>query len=112
MTCQAIIHRADATGIPYRVIDGLSFLEPTFRALGVDPFTSLSLVDGLALAGLHAPDFSPGNSALITQITSVENAAAVKKVLLESYPASHLTRWVHAAGTQIRLLLKSWPWAT
>jgi tetrapyrrole methylase family protein/MazG family protein len=98
-TCQAIIRRAEEAGISYRVIDGLSFLEPTFRALGVNPVTSLSLVDGLALSGLHTADFSPANPALITQITSVENAAAIKKILLETYPMSHPVRWVHAAGT-------------
>lgn len=98
-TCEAIIRRAEETCIPYRVIDGLSFLEPTFGALGVDPFTSLSLVDGLHLAGLHTPDFSPANPALITQITSAASAAKVKTILLETYPASHTVRWVHAAGT-------------
>ena len=98
-TCQAIIHRAEEAGISYRVIDGLSFLEPTFRALSLNPINSLSLVDGLALSGLHTADFSPANPALITQITSVDRAAAIKKVLLETYPASHLVRWEHAAGT-------------
>lgn len=98
-TCQAILRQAKEAGITCRVIDGLSFLEPTFRALGVDPFTSLSLVDGLTLSGLHTADFSPANPALITQITSVESAATIKKVLLETYPASHPVCWVHAAGT-------------
>ena len=57
-TCEAILRRAKQREIPCRVIDGLSFLEPTFHVLGVDPFGSLSLADGLTLSRLHTPDFS------------------------------------------------------
>ena len=103
-TSAAIIARAKQEGIPYRVIGGLSFLEPTFKALGIDPFTSLSLVDGLALSGLHTPDFSPSNPALITQITTAESAARVRAVLLGTYPEAHPVRLVHAAGTDQELV--------
>ncbi len=98
-TSAAIIARAKREGIPYRVIGGLSFLEPTFKALGIDPFPSLSLEDGLALSGLHTPDFSPSSPALITQITTAESAAQVRAVLLGTYPETHPVRLVHAAGT-------------
>ena len=100
-TCAAIIAKAEQVGVSYRVIGGLSFLEPTFKALGIDPFTSLSLVDGLMLSGLHTPDFSPSNPALITLITSAESAARIKTVLLGTYPETHPVRLVHAAGTDL-----------
>jgi len=98
-TCEAILRRAKQEGVPCRVIDGLSFLEPTFHALGVDPFTSLSLADGLALANLHVPNFSPATPALITQISSAAIAGQISQTLLATYPAEHLVRLVHAAGT-------------
>ncbi len=98
-TCEAILRRARQRDIPCRVIDGLSFLEPTFNALGVDPFGSLSLADGLTLSRLHTPDFSPAKPALITQISSKEIAGRVKEALLATYPPEHLVRLVHAAGT-------------
>ena len=103
-TCEAILRRARQENVPCRVIDGLSFLEPTFHALGMDPFTSLSLVDGLALAKLHVPDFSPANPALITQISSAAIAGRVRQTLLASYPAGHPVRLVHAAGTDQQVI--------
>ena len=48
-TCPEIYRRAIAEQLPVRVIDGLSFLEPTFRALELDPFPHVSIVDALLL---------------------------------------------------------------
>lgn len=103
-TCAAIFRRAKLEDIPCRVIDGLSFLEPTFHALGINPFDSLSLADGVTLSRLHTPDFSPANSALITQISSAAIAGRVKQALLASYPAEHPVRLVHAAGTDRQVI--------
>ena len=104
VTCEAILRRARQEGVPCRVIDGLSFLEPSFHALGVDPFASLSLVDGLALADLHVPDFSPATPALITQISSKAIAGRIRQTLLATYPAEHPVRLVHAAGTDQQVI--------
>ncbi|MBG0786910.1 MAG: nucleoside triphosphate pyrophosphohydrolase, partial [Anaerolineaceae bacterium] len=90
--------------IPCRVIDGLSFLEPTFHALGIDPFGSLSLADGLTLSRRHTPDFSPANPALITQISAEAVARRIKQALLNTYPAEHPVRLVHAAGTDKQVI--------
>lgn len=98
-TCPEIARRAKEMGIPVRVIEGLSFLEPTFTALGVDPFSRTELVDALELADLHTPPFPPDQPALIAQIYSREVAADVKLTLNAVYPDTHPVRLVHAAGT-------------
>ncbi len=98
-TCPEIARRAAQEGLPVRVIEGLSFLEPTFTALGVDPLPEMVLVDGLELLRLHVPPFPPSQPAVIGQIYSREVAAEVKLTLSEIYPDQHPVRLVHGAGT-------------
>lgn len=98
-TCPEIARRARESGIPVRVIDGLSFLEPTFRALDLDPFPDLALADALTLAMRQTPDFSPSAPALIAQIYSRQVASDVKLTLMAAYPDAHPVRLVHGAGT-------------
>ncbi len=98
-TSPEIVRQAQAAGIPVRIIEGLSFLEPTFTALKIDPYPSLTLVDALTLSSAHAPVFPPDSPALIAQIYSTLVAAEVKMTLLEVYPEEHAVRLVHAAGT-------------
>jgi len=97
-TSPEIIRRARLAGIPVRVIAGLSFIEPVFTALGLDPFSGLMLVDALELGGWQIPPFSPGNGALIAQIYSRFVASEVKMTLSEIYPDEHPVRFVHNAG--------------
>ncbi len=99
-TCPEIARRAEAEGIPVRVIDGLSFLEPTIRALGSDTITNLVLVDAVDLSIRQTPGFSPSSPALITQIYSKATAADVKLTLMSIYPDDHPVRLVHGAGTR------------
>jgi tetrapyrrole methylase family protein / MazG family protein len=103
-TCPEIARRAKEAGIPLRVIEGLSFLEPTYTALGVDPFPRMALVDALELAGLHTPPFPPDHPALVGQIYSREVASDVKLTLNAIYPDTHPVRLVHAAGTAQQLV--------
>jgi len=99
-TCPEIAKRADAAGIPVQVIDGLSFLEPTFRALGLDPFPNLVLVDAIEVMQRQTPGFPPSSPALIAQIYDRDVAAEVKLTLMAAYPDEHPVRLVHAAGTE------------
>ncbi len=103
-TCPEIFKRAQEIGIPVRVIEGLSFLEPTFAALGLDPFPRTELVDALDLAGLHTPSFPPDQPALIAQIYSREVASDVKLTLNAVYPDTHPVRMVHGAGTPAQVV--------
>jgi len=103
-TCPEIARRARLEGIPVRVIEGLSFIEPTFTALAIDPLPHLAIVDALALADAHVPPFPSDAPALIAQIYSRAVANEVKLTLMEIYPDEHPTRMVHAAGTNQELV--------
>jgi tetrapyrrole methylase family protein/MazG family protein len=95
-----ILRRASAVGLSVRVIEGLSFLEPTFSALGLDPFPRMALVDALELGDRYTPCFPPDVPALIAQIYDKMSASAVKMTLSEIYPDDHPVTLVHAAGTR------------
>jgi tetrapyrrole methylase family protein/MazG family protein len=98
-TAPEIMRRARAQGMSVHTIEGLSFLEPLFSALGLDPFPHLALVDALQLAAGHVPPFPPGVPALIVLIHSPVVASDVKLTLMSLYPDRHPVRLVHAAGT-------------
>ncbi len=92
------------TGLPLKIVSGLSFLEPVFAALGLDPYPRLTLVDALELSQAHLPAFPPDMPALVAQIYSRMVAAEVKVTLNAIYPDEHPVRLVHAAGTQDELV--------
>jgi tetrapyrrole methylase family protein/MazG family protein len=98
-TCPEIARRAQLEGLPVRVIQGLSFIEPTLTALGVDPLPQLAILDALELANANVPPFPPDAPALIAQIHSKSVANEIKLTLMEIYPDEHPVRLVHAAGT-------------
>ncbi len=99
ITGQTLARRAREEGIPLRVIEGLSFLEPTWRALGRDPLPHTALVDALTLAVGHVPPFPPAAPALIAQLYDRTIASEVKLTLMAVYPDEHRVALVHAAGT-------------
>ena len=98
-TCPAVARRAEAEAVPVRVIDGLSFLEPTFRMLGLAPLPNLVLVDAMHLRSRQTPGFSPSSPALISQITSKAVLLDVRTALMSVYPDEHPVRLVFGAGT-------------
>jgi tetrapyrrole methylase family protein/MazG family protein len=103
-TAPEILRRARDQGLTVAVVEGLSFLEPAFTALGLDPFPHLALVDALQLAVSHVPPFPPGVPALIAQIHSPMVASDVKLTLMSLYPDEHPVKLVHAAGTADQLV--------
>jgi tetrapyrrole methylase family protein/MazG family protein len=103
-TCPEIIRRAKLEGIPVRIVEGMSFIEPTFSALGIDPLPHLSIIDALELSFAHVPPFPSDAPALIVQLHSRAVANEVKLTLMEIYPDEHPTRLVHAAGTSQELV--------
>ncbi len=94
-----IARRATQLGIPLRVVEGLSFIEPVLTALGKDLYPHTVCVDGLELASLHVPPFPPSAPAIIAQIHSPVIAGDVKLTLMAVYPDEHPVQLVHAAGT-------------
>jgi tetrapyrrole methylase family protein/MazG family protein len=98
-TAPEIARRAREEGIPVRVVEGLSFIEPTLTALELDPMPRTVLVDALELGAAHMPTFPPDMPVLIAQIHSQAVASEVKLTLMEVYPDEHPVKYVHAAGT-------------
>jgi tetrapyrrole methylase family protein / MazG family protein len=99
-TCPVIAQRARAAGVSLKIVSGLSFLEPVFAALGLDPYPHMTLVDALELSQAHTPAFPPDVPVLVAQIYSRMVAAEVKVTLNTIYPDEHPVQLVHAAGTQ------------
>lgn len=99
-----IVRRARAEGLTVQVIEGLSFLEPVYSALEIDPFPALTLVDALDLGSLHTPGFPPDQAVLVAQIYSRQIASDVKLTLNAVYPDKHPVRLVHAAGTEQQIV--------
>jgi tetrapyrrole methylase family protein / MazG family protein len=103
-TSPEIARRARAIGLPLTIVNGVSFLEPVFALLGLDPFPRLSLVDAMELSQAHIADFPPDVPVLVAQIYSQLVAAEVKTTLNTVYPDEHPVRLVHAAGTPDELV--------
>jgi tetrapyrrole methylase family protein / MazG family protein len=99
-TCPAIAVRARQAGLPLKIINGISFLEPVFAAIGLDPYPRMSLMDALELSQAHVPAFPPDAPVLIAQLYSRMVAAEVKMTLTAVYPEEHPVFLVHAAGTK------------
>jgi len=103
-TCPEIARLAQAEGLPLRVVEGLSFLEPTFSALGLDPFPRLTLFDALTLGQAHVPAFAPDIPVLVAQIYSRLVASEVKSTLTGIYPDEHPVELIHNAGTKEQMV--------
>jgi tetrapyrrole methylase family protein / MazG family protein len=98
-SCPKIDRLARDEGLAIRVVEGLSFLEPTFSALGLDPYPRLTLFDAMELSTAHVPAFPPDTPVLIAQIYSRLVASEVKMTLSAVYPDGHPVRLVYGAGT-------------
>ena len=99
-----IAQRARTLGLPIKIVSGLSFLEPVFGALGIDPFPRLTLMDALVLSQAHVPVFPLDAPVLIAQLYSRMVAAEVKMTLNSVYPDEHPVKLIHAAGTKEELV--------
>jgi tetrapyrrole methylase family protein/MazG family protein len=103
-TCPEIAQRARNLGLPLKIVSGLSFLEPVFAALGLDPNPRLILMDAIELSQAHVPNFPLDMPILVAQVYSRLVAAEVKVTLNTTYPDEHPVRLVHAAGTKDEII--------
>jgi tetrapyrrole methylase family protein/MazG family protein len=93
-----IVEKAKESGLNVEIIPGVSFLEPTFAAIGGDPLPQVSILDALDLSSAHHPSFPPDKPALVVQIYSKEIASDVKLTLMAVFPDQHPIILVHDAG--------------
>lgn len=98
-TTLQILEHARQEGLSTRVIAGLSFLEPVFAALEVDPLPKTLILDALEMVALHHPPFPPDVPALIAQLYSPRIASDLKLTLMAVYPDEHPVDLIHQAGT-------------
>jgi tetrapyrrole methylase family protein / MazG family protein len=99
-TTTEIVKQARGLDIRVEVVEGMSFLEPVFSALQIDPLPQLTIMDALELAGRHHPSFPPSAGAIVAQIHSPGVASEVKLTLMGAYPDEHPVKLVHGAGTE------------
>lgn len=108
-TVEQVLEEADCAGVETRVVEGLSFVESTLTALGIDALDGFQVFDAIDLSQYHHPPLNPDVPALIGQLYNRSLAAAVKLTLMNQYPDEHEVALVHAAGTDeqhiVRLLL-------
>ncbi|NOY99624.1 MAG: nucleoside triphosphate pyrophosphohydrolase [Chloroflexi bacterium] len=79
-------------------MSGITQLESVFSALGLETFSSLTLLDADALRDAHVPPFPPDMPALIVGVDA-QVFPGVKRALAAVYPDGHPMRVVHADGT-------------
>jgi tetrapyrrole methylase family protein / MazG family protein len=96
---QRILARAKEENLAVRLVEGLSFVEPTLSLLGVDGLAGLQLADATDLAAAHHPLLDPDRPALIGQLYGQRLAGDVKLTLMNAYPDDHPVTLVRAAGT-------------
>ncbi len=94
-----ILSQAEDAGMVVRIVEGLSFVEPTLTALQIDALAGLQVCDAVELAGRHHPPLNPDLPALVGQLYSQALATDVKLTLMNQYPDEHKVMLVHAAGT-------------
>jgi tetrapyrrole methylase family protein/MazG family protein len=105
-TVVQVLLRAEDAGTPVHVVEGLSFVEPTLTALGIDALAGLQICDAVELAARHHPPLNPDLPALVGQLYSPALSADVKLTLMNQYPDDHGVVLVHAAGTPGRRVVR------
>jgi len=98
-TSPLILKKARQLKIPVRVLEAVSFMEPIFTALEIDPFSSITLMDAFDVGNANFPQFPPNRPVIISQIYSRMIASEVKQTLMEVFPDEHPVTLIHAAGT-------------
>ncbi|MEO8392363.1 MAG: nucleoside triphosphate pyrophosphohydrolase [Chloroflexota bacterium] len=98
-TVKKVIEAAIREKIPFEVIDGISFVEPTLTLLGIDAIEGFQLFDAIDVATLHHPPINSDVPALLGQVYSRELASNLKLTLMNQYPDDFPVRLIHAART-------------
>jgi tetrapyrrole methylase family protein / MazG family protein len=98
-TTRLILEQAAAAGLEVAVIGGISFIEASLGAVGVDVMDGGQVLDAMLLAKQHHPQVEVGLPLLVGQLYSRPLASDVKLTLLNAYPDEHPVTVIRAAGT-------------
>ena len=104
LSVTSLLNEAKKRDMPVRIIEGLSFVSMLSRALGQPITQDWVLVDSLSLMSLEVPDFPPTKPAIITNLTSREQATELKLTLMANYPDEYPVTLVHAAGSNAEII--------
>ena len=94
-TVQLLRERAMEEDVPLEILPAMSFLEPLFAALGIDPADGLSIIDAMDEDAVADP---PAQDLIITQIYSRELASDLKILLMEHFPDTQVVIYLHHLG--------------
>ena len=94
-TVQLLRERAMEEGMPLEILPAMSFLEPLFAALGIDPVNGVSIIDAMDEDAVAAP---PAQDLIITQLYSRELTSDRKILLMEHFPDAQEVIYLHHLG--------------
>lgn len=98
-TTTRLLAAAKQENIAIQIINGISFIEPMLKHLGIDALDGLQIVDGLTIAEMHHPPLNPDLPSFIAQVYSRDVAANIKLTLMNQYPDTFPVTLIHGAGT-------------
>lgn len=99
MTTPLLRQRAAEAGVAVEIVGGLSYIEPSFAAVGVDPMDGAQLLDAMIVARQHHPMVDVNLPLLLAQLYARWLASDCKLTLLNAYPDDHPVTLIQAAGT-------------
>jgi tetrapyrrole methylase family protein/MazG family protein len=105
-TVTALLSRSREAGMHVQVLPGVSFIEPTLAALGLDALPGLQIIDALEVAARNHPPINPNLPAMVAQLYSRRLASDCKLTLMNLYPDAHDVSLVVGAGTREQRLLR------
>jgi tetrapyrrole methylase family protein/MazG family protein len=104
-TVQQIVELAGAAQIPIRVIEGVSFIEPSLTAIRADALDGVQLTDATTFASRYYPPFDGDRPVLIAQLYNRQVASDTKLLLMELYPDEHPVTLLQGDGATLTLPL-------
>lgn len=99
-TVTAIKAIAKTKGIEVRLVPGLSFIEPSLQAIGVDALDGLQLLDAIEIANFLYPPLSSDIPLLIGQVYGEKITSELKIALMAHFPDDHQVTLIHNVGTK------------
>ena len=101
-TTKLIRKRCAGRGVEVELLPGVSFVEPSLAALGVDMLPRLTVGDSYELIGFNSLPFESSTPLLISQVDDQISASALKLVLMSTFDPEHEVAGLHRVKTPCR----------